>query len=126
MKKGLTLLELVASFIIILLLIAAILIFFQKLTIDAKRAALKIELKSLRLSLTLYQAVKGKSPQDLRELMVAKIRPQGSDEIIFGEQFLTTVGRDGEGYPLDPFGTKFFYHPGRGVIRSATKGYEDW
>ncbi len=72
------------------------------------------------------KAIKRKNPEDLRRLIRAKYRLKGLDEILFGEEFLSTAGRDTEGYPVDPFGSRFRYDSRRGVISSELQGYESW
>ena len=96
-KYGLTLFELVVSLTIIAVFIGTLLIFIHRTVVLAKETALQAELKSLRVSLVLYKAIKRKNPEDLRRLIRVKYRPGGLDEVLFGEEFLSTVGRDTEG-----------------------------
>jgi hypothetical protein len=58
--------------------------------------------------------------------MRAEHKPQGLDSIIFGKEFLSTVGRDKAGNPLDPFGKEFKYDKEKGVVYSQERGYENW
>ena len=115
-KYGLTLFELVVSLTIIAVFMGTMLIFIHQTASYGKEVALRVGLKSLRLSLVLYKAIKGKYPEDLREFINTRYRPAGADEVLFGEEFLSTVGRDAEGYPVDVFGNRFYYDSRKGVI----------
>lgn len=122
-----TLFELAISLIIIIALIGTVMVFLHRLTINAKETTLQVELRTLRLSLLLYQALKGRNPQDLKVLIETKLKPRDlAEEVIFGKDFLEAVGRDKEGYPVDSFGKRFYYNPKKGVIRSQVKKYEQW
>ncbi len=126
MEKSFTLLEFIFAIIIIIAFIGVLLTFIHKAAINAKEVTLQVELKNLRLSLDLYKAINEHYPEDLRLLIQAKYKMKSSEEFLFGEKFLETVGKDEQGYPLDPFGNRFFYNSRRGVINSQTKGYEQW
>ncbi len=125
-RKGLTLFELVICIIIILILIGTWLIFVYRVTLRAKESVLRIELNNLRVCLLLYKAVNGKVPEDLKALMQARYQPQGSDEVLFGKEFLNIIGQDHQSYPIDPFGSKFGYISEKEVVYSQTKGYKNW
>ena len=124
--KSLTLVESVAALTIIGLFMGTMLIFIYKAAIAGKETALHIELRNIRSTINLHKIVKGSYPKDLRELIHARYKPTGSNEIYFSEKFLDTVGRDTQGYPVDPFGNKFYYDPQEGVVFSTSKGYQQW
>lgn len=124
--KGLTLAELVAALILIGLFMGTMLIFIHKTAIIGKETALRIELRNIRSTINLHKIVKGSYPKDLRELIHARYRPTGSNEIYFSEKFLDTVGINSQGYPVDPFGNEFYYNPQEGVVASTTEGYKSW
>ena len=125
-NKGLTLVELVIALTTIGLFMGVMMLFIYKTTIIGKETALRIELKNLRLTLDLHKIIRGSYPEDLRGLLQARYKPQGSKEVFFSEKFLDTVGRDAGGYPVDPFGKRFYYNPQGGVVASVAKGYENW
>jgi type II secretory pathway pseudopilin PulG len=125
-RKGITLFELVVCIAIILIITGVLFGYMNKTVLTGKEAVLRIELKSFRMSLVLYKALENTYPEDLRVLMAKRHRVGGRHEILFGREFLPTVGKDGEGYPLDPFGKRYRYYQEEGVVSSATKGYEDW
>ncbi len=124
-NHGLTLLELNVSLRIIFVLVAAFLIYIYKASIIAREKVLEVELKSLRQALVLYQALEGGYPADLKVFMKTKYN-EGSQEIFFGERFLTSIAIDKEGYPIDSFGKRFYYDAKLGQLRSSTKGYTRW
>jgi type II secretory pathway pseudopilin PulG len=124
--KGLTLLELAIVFIIISIFIATLISFIYQAAANAKEVSLRYTLKNLRLSIDLYKIIYAKYPQDLRILIDTGYRAFGSSDVIFGKNFLENALRDKEGYPLDPFGNKFYYNYLKGVVRTTTAGYENW
>ncbi len=124
--KGLTLVELVVALAIIGLFMGTMIVFINKAAVIGKETVLRIELKTLRSTINLYKIVRGGYPQDLRQLLQARYKPEGAKEIYFSEKFLDTVGKDTQGYPVDPFGNKFNYNPQDGVVFSATNGYRQW
>lgn len=112
---------------IIGIFLGVIVFFLHRAAVLGSEVLLQVELKSIRQSLLLYEAMNGKYPEDLRELEKARFRAKSAaDEVIFGEEFLSTVGRDDSGYLIDPFGNRFHYEPKSGRIGSATEGYENW
>lgn len=124
--KGLTFFELIISATLIGIFVSVFLFFIGRQIKIAKEIVLAIELKGLRQSLVLYKAIKSEPAPDLRALITARHKPQGLDEVIFGREYLNTLGIDQEGYPVDPFGKRFYYSPRRGVVSSQAKGYESW
>ncbi|MDI6606504.1 MAG: type II secretion system protein [Candidatus Omnitrophota bacterium] len=125
-NKGLTLVELVAVLTIIGLFMGVMMLFIYKTTIIGKETVLRVQLKNLRLTLDLHKIIRGSYPEDLKELLQARYKPQGSKEVFFSEKFLDTVGRDADGYPVDPFRKRFHYNPQEGVVTSVVKGYQNW
>jgi len=88
--------------------------------------ALKSEPKNMLTALELYRAIKGKNPEDLKRLLETKFQPKDLRGILFDQEFLSIAEKDAQGYPVDPFGQRFYYNPVKGVIYSQTKGYEGW
>ncbi|NQT47141.1 MAG: type II secretion system protein [Candidatus Omnitrophica bacterium] len=126
-KRGLTLLELAFTLTIIGLFCGLLMVLIWKTTIVGKEEALRIELKNLRISLVLHKATRKEYPEDLKIFLHTKYnKPMGSDEVLYGEEFLSSVGRDEAGCLVDPFDNRFYYDPKKGTINSATKGYENW
>jgi competence protein ComGC len=125
-RYGLTLFELAITLIIIIVFVGTLLTFIYRTAVHAKEVALQAELNALRLSLNLYRAIKGNNPPDLKTLIETKYKAGGSEEIAFEEQFLSFLGKDAGGFPVDPFGNKFYYDSKKEVIRSKTRGYENW
>ena len=126
-KRGLTLLELAIALTIIGIFAGLLMMMIWKTTIVGKEEALRIELKNLRMSIVLHKATRRKYPEDLKIFFHTKYnKPMGSDDVLYGEEFLKSVGKDEAGYPVDPFGNRFYYNPRKGTISSATRGYENW
>ena len=125
-RCGLTLLELAVSVAIIAVFIGTFFTFIFRTAIHAKEVTLQAELSNLRLSLDLYQALKGNNPPDLKALIQARYSAAGTAETNFGAQFLSFLETDAQGHPVDPFGNRFYYDAKREAIRSQSKGYENW
>jgi type II secretory pathway pseudopilin PulG len=125
-NAGLTLLEFVISLIIILIFVAAFLVYIYKASIIVREKVLQIELKSLRQTLILYKATQSGYPIDLKVFMQAKYKQGTVEEVIFGKEFLASIATDQEGYPIDSFGNRFYYDARSGKLHSSTKGYTSW
>ncbi len=126
-RVGLTLQELIIALTVIFLFVGTMGAFLHRTAIVGKEIALRTDLKNVRQSLVLYKAINKRYPKDLKELTQAKYRAKSSaDEVFFGKQFLTTVGKDTESYPIDTFGNRFGYDEEKGVVYSTTEGYENW
>ncbi len=124
--NGLTLFELAIALAAIFIFVGVLFIFIQRAAFKAKETTLRTELQNIRQSLVLYRAIKGRPPEDLRTLLNARFKPRGTDEVFFDREFLDMIGRDKDGYPVDSFGSRFYYDTGRGVVYSGTAGYKDW
>lgn len=124
--NGLTLFELAIALAAIFIFVGVLFIFIQRAALKAREATLRTELQNIRESLVLYRAIRGSLPQDLKTLLNARFSPRGTDEVFFGREFLDMIGRDNDGYPVDPFGNRFYYDTGKGVVYSGTDGYKDW
>lgn len=112
-SKAGTILELVASFGIILILIGTLGIYASRILEEARAVALENELSSLRVSLLIHRIYNKSNPENLRELYSVK-------------DYFTAIGRlDKEGKLLDPFGNTYLYDPRKGIIKSTTQKYKD-
>lgn len=130
--KGLTILETLLVLFIIGALMLVVLSRYQRLTMEAREAALKAGLTHIRLSIKLFKALNNRHPRDLKELLEKDvILPAriGSDPYtgsFFKEKYLTALAQDAKGNILDPFGRGYVYDDARGEVKSSTKGYEQW
>jgi type II secretory pathway pseudopilin PulG len=125
-NKALTFFELVIALIIISIFAGSLAMFIIRTAHVAKETALRHSLENLRSTLVLYKTIKRENPKTLKELLQAKYGFGTSQEVLFGDKFLSVVGRDDKGYPIDPFGNRFYYNPRKGTIRSLTEGYKNW
>lgn len=121
-----TLFELAIALAVIFVFVGVLFIFIQRAALKAKETTLRAEVQNIRQSLVLYRAIKGSLPQDLKTLLNARFSPRGTDEIFFSREFLDMIGRDNDGYPVDPFGKRFCYDAGKGVVYPGTAVYKDW
>ncbi len=97
-----------------------------------KETALTIELSTLRSSVNLYAALKGKLPESLKELSSEKVvlpksGVEGRDyEVVFVGPFVESMSMDEDGNLTDPFGNRYLYDPETGRVSSSTGGYLNW
>ncbi|RJP28065.1 MAG: hypothetical protein C4533_06235 [Candidatus Omnitrophota bacterium] len=125
-KVGFTFFEAVISLTIIAVFISVFFIFYHQASILAKEKVLQVELKGLRMSLSLYKATQGHYPQDLRELISANYKMATLADVLFKSEYLSTISTDKEGFPVDVFGNRYHYDPYRGDVASATRDYQNW
>lgn len=109
---------------------------------ESRKTALASELASLRNTVNLFSAVKGRCPETLKELMTTKYaipyQPgpvelekdnKGSIEIrqkvFFDTKYLEAYALDDEGNILDPFGHAYLYDPKNCSVHTQSPGYEN-
>jgi competence protein ComGC len=131
----------------IVVAVVAVLIFivvshYAKNLSESRDTALVAELASLRNTINLFSAVKGRCPETLGDLLTAeyvlpyKAGPtkisrgeRGNIEMgekeIFKPKYLEAYALDKEGNMLDAFGLPYLYDPVKCSVRSQSPGYED-
>ncbi|MBI4824235.1 MAG: hypothetical protein HY805_08415 [Nitrospirae bacterium] len=107
---------------------------FERTAIEAKKEALRIELINLRQSILLFKIIKGRYPNDLKELIseeYALPHKVGEDETqryvgkpIFRRKYIEPYSVDERMNILDPFGLAYLYYPANGSVRSQKDGFE--
>ena len=125
-KRGLIFLDLIVSLTVIWFLIWIFGGIIGTLAQNTREVALRYELNNFRMLLVLYKELKGHYPQDLKALIQSSHRLSKTDELIFNEKFLGSLEKDEHGSPIDAFGNCLYYDSWKGVVRSTTKGYENW
>jgi hypothetical protein len=125
-KSGMLLLDLITSLTIIGFLIWIFGGIIGTLTQNVKETALRYQLNNFRMLVMLYKELKGYYPEDLLVLVQSSHRLSRTDELIFNEKFLSSLQQDEHGAPLDTFGNRLYYDYREGVVRSTTKGYQNW
>ncbi|MBU2103080.1 MAG: hypothetical protein ABH865_05315 [Candidatus Omnitrophota bacterium] len=121
-----SLFEIVVAITIIILLIGTFLSYSNRVTRVAKEVRLVYELKDFRLCVTLFKALRGNNPGDLKILMETSRNAVDARKGNFRENFLLTLARDSDGYPLDPFGKRYGYNARTGIVSCQSSGYEAW
>ncbi len=97
-----------------------------------KEAALIMEISNLRRAVNLYAMINKRRPSSLRQLIAEKAalakRDIESNEyrIMIVGSYVEGMTADHEGYPLDPFGSRYSYDPETGMVHPSTRGYESW
>lgn len=128
MKKkrpaGLTVFDTLLVCILIAGMMAAFMNYYGRTIQEAREAALKTDLASIRLSIQLYQALNGRYPGNLKELLSKRFLVPTKEGTIFNDQYLKTQTLDQSGYPVDPFGKRYNYDPTRGQVSSSRTGHE--
>ena len=125
-KRGMLFLDLITSLTIICFLIWFFGGIIGGISRNAKETALRYQLNNFRMLLALYKEIKGYYPEDLKVLIQSSHRLSKADELIFNEKFLGSLEQDEHGAPLDAFGNLLYYDYRKGIVGSATKGYEHW
>jgi len=125
-KSGMLLLDLATSLTIIGFLIWVFGGIIGTLTINVKETVLRYQLNNFRMLVSLYKQLKGYYPEDLLVLIQSRHRFSQTDELIFNEKFLSSLGQDEHGALIDAFGNRLYYDQRKGVVGSTTKGYENW
>lgn len=117
-----------AALVVILagLLAVGIFLYFPPLLRVARESALHMTLANVRTAVTLYRAREGRFPSDVRELLDKGYVVDGPQGPLYVGMYLTHQQRDGEGFPLDPFGHRFGYDPVKGRVWSTTHQYGEW
>ena len=124
--RSLTLIELLTAFCIIFFLLGVFAVYANINLKAARETALENELNNIRMSIELYQIIKGKLPEDLVSLTNQKFTIKTIDGIMVQKKFLKPFHIDKQGYLLDPFMNRYSYEPNEGKVSSQTKGYENW
>lgn len=108
---------------------------------ESRDTALRSELATLRNTVNLFSAIKGRCPNTLRELITAdyalpfkagptelEITGEGKlvveEKTFFDPKYLEAYAVDAEGNVLDPFGQPYIYDPGNCTVRARSLGYE--
>lgn len=108
-RYGLTTMELLITCGIIFILIGTFGIYVNKILLESKEVALKIELLNLRTNLRLYKILHKTNPPEIKDFF--KYEKDRADR---------------EGYLSDPFKNRYVYDAKLGEIRSSTRSYEMW
>lgn len=129
-QAGFTILDTLVTLSLIGILIWVVIPRYERVAVEAQKAALRTELGGIRMTLQLYHIRSGRYPADLRDLLKEKYllptQEAGKEKKMFEQAYLETRSLDAEGYVLDPFGSRLGYDPKTGRVWSQTKGYEDW
>lgn len=80
------------------------------------------ELSAIRSAVTLYANVNKAMPPDLETLVKSTYDAGGGVRRPYLEKMKVSV----EGKLVDPFGKPYVYDTKRGLVSSASKGYEKW
>jgi len=125
-RRAFSTLELMIVLVIIGVLLMVAAGYYQEVINRARREVLAAELRNMRLVLQLYRALYRRYPDDIRLLEKVGVVRFYQPERPLQEKYLKFLSIDAEGYPLDPFGRRYFYGPETGEIRSRTPGFESW
>jgi len=125
-EKGRSLWEnLVLGAILVGMIYVAVL-YYGKVAEQAKRKVLESDMRNLRLGISLYLYMNGKTPEDIRDLEKKECIEYTAGGELIKREYVKLVTKDEENYPLDPFGNRYHYDPKTGMIHPTTPGYEKW
>ncbi|MFH0799832.1 MAG: tetratricopeptide repeat protein [Pseudomonadota bacterium] len=120
-RTSLPLILAVGSGVAIIILTALFLI--RRCIRHRKNLFLQMELKNLRLGISLYYQITGKYPLAIESLLNEKWRHPGEKE---DTPYLEGLRLGERGLIVDPFGRHYWYNPDTGKVYSTTKGCEKW
>ena len=141
-ESGYGIVETALVVIAVALLIAVVVSHYGRNISSIRQTALKSELATLRNTISLFSAVKGRCPDTLGELVTAEFAlPYTEGPIIgvkrdekqtlvlertriFRAEYLKAYALDEEGNILDSFGLPYRYDTADCSVRSRTPGYE--
>jgi type II secretory pathway pseudopilin PulG len=123
---GKTTLDAALVCVLIVVLAAAMMMYLDRLTREARETALRMGLGNIRMSVRLYQALNERYPKDVKELLTTGYLLPTKEDTIFSDRYLDAQALDADGYPVDPFGHRYEYDPKQGRVASSTRGYEQW
>ncbi len=141
-KSGYGIVETALVVIAVALLIAVVVNHYGRNISSIRQTALKSELATLRNTISLFSAVKGRCPDTLGELVTAEFAlpyTEGPTIVfkrdeeqtivldrkrIFRAEYLKAYALDEEGNILDSFGLPYRYDTADCTVRSRTPGYE--
>ena len=123
---GKTALDTAIVCVLVVVLAAAMMMYLDRLTREARETALKMGLGNIRMSVQLYQALNERYPKDIKALLNTRYLIPAKEDTIFSDRYLDAQTLDADGYPVDPFGHRYEYDPKQGRVASSTKGYEQW
>ncbi len=124
-NKGRSLWEnLVLGAIMVGMIYVAVL-YYGKVSDQAKRKVLESDMRNLRLGISLYLYMNGTVPKDIRDLEEKECIEYTAGGELIKREYVKLITKDGEGYPLDPFGNRYTYNPETGMVHPTTPGYEN-
>ena len=125
-EQGRSLIELIVIWIAIFIIASFLLGRANILLVNARESALKNELNSLRLAISLYYILYKTYPDNIEELIdkVYEIRDYKGSAL--RGKFLSHLKYSSEGKLKDPFGKIYVYNSQSGVVKSQTVKYKDW
>jgi len=113
--------------IVIVVLVVALVIAFAPGLYAAKSKVFNdkrmiTEISATRSGVTLYMTLNKKRPANLETLFKTTYNAGGKAKRPYLDQITTNTS----GQPVDPFGKPYAYDARRGLVSSASSGYEKW
>jgi len=100
--------------------------FSNSLLRRGREEALRNELNNIRISIELYRVINGRLPNNLAELMDQNLTLENESGIILKKEYLQPFRIDQEGGLLDPFMGRYNYNQRTGLVKSESRGYQEW
>lgn len=124
-RNGSSIVETLIVIIVISVLVVVVMAKYDDIEWEAKKAALKTELSTLRQSILFFKMTKGKYPESLKELITQNVVLPYKDTII-SSKYLEHYALDKDKNILDPFDKPYAYNNVDGSVRSTKEGFENW
>jgi len=132
---GASAVETIAGVAVLMIIFAFMLSIYSGQVHRADEGILRAQLRALRMQAKLFKVVRGRWPQDTKELVQDPLSifplgaanlPQEPASRMLKAGPVLAVAADEDGYPVDPWGNRFVYERLTGRIRSGMEGYESW
>lgn len=125
-QRSFTIVELLTAMCLIFVLLGVFAIYAKVTLRVGRETALREELNNIRTSVTHYQVIHGKLPDDLLSLMNQQFTFRTPDGILIKRAFLEPFRIDKKGYLLDPFLHRYVYDNKTGQVLTSSPVYESW
>jgi type II secretory pathway pseudopilin PulG len=126
---------------VVAVLIFVVVTHYSRNLSESRETAIRSELATLRNTINLFTAVKGRCPTTLQELVSAEyalpykagiaepIKDESGkieirEKVFFDPKYLEAYAVDAEGNILDPFGNPYVYEPKECTVHTGSPGYE--
>ncbi len=134
-ERGLTAPEATVALVVLMGMFAVMLAVYGSQMRRINEGIMTAQLRAMRTQVRVFRAVKGRWPEDIKELVHSpwNMFPLGAFDVeeepvtrILKEEIEINYAVDELGFPVDPWGGRYAYDPENGKVGSAQERYSDW